>query len=69
MQCPNCGGRGRVTGTQNFGSTVQRYRRCPICDHRWKTWEEKDPAKVRAKKSSKRVQDDLFAESVDEAEG
>ena len=58
MQCPKCGGRGRVNGTLNFGSTVQRYR--PICDHRWKTWEEKDPAQVRAKKNKKRVERTLF---------
>lgn len=61
MQCPKCGGRGRVNGTINFGNTVQRYRRCPLCDHRWKTWEEKDPAKVRAKKHSAKPKDgDLF---------
>jgi len=69
MQCPKCGGRGRVTSTFDHGSTVQRYRRCPICDHRWKTWEEKDPAKVRPKKSSKKQQSDLFSECAGEAKG
>lgn len=61
MQCPKCGGRGRVNGTINYGTTTQRYRRCPICDHRWKTWEENDPAPVRAKRSKKKDQGDLFA--------
>lgn len=60
MQCPKCGGRGRVTGTLNFGTTIQRYRRCPICDHRWKTWEEKDPAEVRSKKSRTPIKETLF---------
>lgn len=69
MQCPKCGGRGRVNGTLNFGSTVQRYRRCPICDHRWKTWEEKDPAAVRAKKSPERKEPDLFDKKDSETVG
>ena len=61
MQCPKCGGRGRVTCTLKHETAVQRYRRCKMCDHRWKTWEEKDPAKVRARKSSARRQEnDLF---------
>ncbi len=68
MECPKCGGRGRVTGTLNFGSAVQRYRRCPLCDHRWKTWEEKDPAAVRAKKSV-RTEPDLFSEKQEKAKG
>ncbi len=68
MQCPECGGRGLVTSTFDHGSTVLRYRRCPLCDHRWKTWEEKDPAKVRAKKRS-RTQDDLFSENTEKPNG
>ncbi len=66
MQCPNCGGRGRVNGTNDYGTTVQRYRRCPICDHRWRTWEEKDDHQVRAKAGKKIAQNDLFAENSKE---
>lgn len=65
MQCPKCGGRGRVNGTNDYGTTVQRYRRCPICDHRWRTWEEKDDHAVRAKARKAPSQDDLFAKSVE----
>lgn len=61
MQCPKCGGRGRVTSTFNHGTIMQRYRRCPLCDHRWKSWEENDPNAVRAKKSKpKQAATDLF---------
>ncbi len=67
MQCPKCGGRGRVNGTLNFGSAVQRYRRCPICDHRWKTWEEKDPTAVRAKKGKAQKEPDLFSKNTEKA--
>lgn len=61
MQCPRCGGRGLVNGTINHGSVILRYRRCPICDHRWKAWEEIDKTPVRAKKSSAAKGLDLFA--------
>lgn len=60
MQCPECGGRGRVTGTINHGTVVQRYRRCPICDHRWKAWEENDPTPVRKKRPNGSAARDLF---------
>lgn len=67
MQCPKCGGRGLVTSTFTFGTTVQRYRRCPLCDHRWKAWEEIDPNRVRPKKSATGTQaDDLFSINDDE---
>lgn len=60
MQCPECGGRGRVSSTFNHGQIILRYRKCPICDHRWKAWEEIDPAKVRAKKPKAQV--DMFSD-------
>lgn len=63
MQCPNCGGRGRVSATDDFGVTIRRYRRCPLCNHRWRTWEEKDALPVRAKAGKKIAQDDLFAKN------
>ena len=69
MQCPECGGRGRVKGTLDFGATVQRYRRCPLCDHRWRTWEEKDQHQVRDKRPKAIAQDDLFAKLTDGSKG
>lgn len=61
MQCPRCGSRGLVNGTINHGSVILRYRRCPICDHRWKAWEEIDKTPVRAKKSGSAPKPDSFA--------
>jgi transcriptional regulator NrdR family protein len=58
-----------VTGTQDFGTTVQRYRRCPICDHRWRTWEEKDAHVVRAKRGKSVQEGDLFAEAARKSNG
>lgn len=69
MQCPECGGRGRVNGTQDFGVIVQRYHRCPLCNHRWRSWEEKDERKVRAKAGKKIAQDDMFARITDGTKG
>lgn len=62
MQCPSCGSpKTRVTSTFNHGSVMQRYRRCTMCDHRWKAWEEADKTPVRAKKSGAAKGPDLFA--------
>lgn len=65
MQCPECGSRGLVNGTIDHGVTVLRYRRCPMCDHRWRTWEEKDTHQVRARRA-KPAQADLFAAKTNE---
>ena len=62
MQCPKCGSaRTRVTSTFNHGSVMQRYRLCKTCGHRWKAWEEADPAPVRAKRPSTAQAPDLFS--------
>ncbi len=63
MQCPECGSaRTRVTSTFNHGAVMQRYRRCTMCDHRWRAWEEADPAPVRAKKSKATPANGLFTD-------
>lgn len=61
MQCPECGGKGRVTSTFDHGSTLLRYRRCRICNHGWKAWEEIDPAAVKEYQPRQTVTNDLFA--------
>ena len=67
MQCPECGGRGFVASTHNFGTTVLRYRFCRICGHRWKAWEEADKSPVRVQKR-RGTQDDLFASEVSDVD-
>lgn len=64
MQCPECGSpKTRVTSTFNHGAVMQRYRRCKLCGHRWKAWEEADKTPVRAKKSNAAKGPDLFAQT------
>lgn len=61
MQCPECGGKGRVTSTFNHGLTLLRYRQCRLCNHKWKAWEEIDPNAVRKYPPRKPVINDMFA--------
>ncbi len=65
MQCPECGSLGRVSSTFDHGVTVLRYRRCPMCDHRWRTWEEKDPHPVKRRQPKVLPKADLFTKSDD----
>lgn len=60
MQCPCCGSADtRVTSTFRHGAAVTlRYRRCRMCGHKWKSWEELDPTPVRPKRSAA---SDLFS--------
>ncbi|MFV0409452.1 MAG: hypothetical protein ACK5LJ_07060 [Paracoccus sp. (in: a-proteobacteria)] len=67
MECPECGGRGRVKGTINHGTVVLRYRHCPICNHRWKAWEEIDPTPIRKKRPKQLKQSDLFGQIEEHA--
>lgn len=60
MQCPKCGGKGLVTSTFDHVTTVQRYRRCRICNHKWKAWEEIDPHAVKNYRPRKEAKPDLF---------
>lgn len=67
MQCPECqSGSSRVYKTIDYGAQVQRYRRCMMCGHRWKSWEESDKAKVKTYKS-RAESSDLFSQEETKA--
>ncbi|MCP5136071.1 MAG: hypothetical protein H6981_04660 [Gammaproteobacteria bacterium] len=50
MNCPCCGAPTRVTNTQQHGVAVERLRRCPACDHTFRTYEQLDTRPVRPRK-------------------
>ena len=52
MRCPRCEERAYVDGTIDQGPVVLRYRYCPSCGHRWKTYEDREDAPVRKRRPS-----------------
>lgn len=72
MNCPKCDSRAHVTSTFNQGVVVLRYRRCTVCAHRWKTYEDRDDAPIRKRRPSRPASTetgDLFAYAKQSAKG
>lgn len=50
MKCPQCSGKSRVYRSETVGDTVERYRRCVMCDYRWKNYEVFAGVSVKTRK-------------------
>jgi hypothetical protein len=47
MNCPKCDSPTTCYGSESFGTSRRRYRRCTECDHRFTSYEEAGGAPVR----------------------
>lgn len=39
MKCPKCGNVTNLKESRSIGISIERYRRCPRCDHKFMTYE------------------------------